>query len=472
MVGIYRKISTIIIMAILIVASTLIVIAEDEIGIKVYNTELVTNDLNATYIEGEVPVADGQDIVLMHGILTIAKKSMPETGQPATFRIKVPAKELKDDGSITSLRVLATEGKTVKESLPVKTEITYKAREEQTIKTGSEEYELTLPGLKESMNAKASSGSDVYYSSSNPDVVDVDEEGNLVPKGPGKAEVSVKTIGSSKYEGTEKSVAVNVDEIDAYSITFHSSGEDGDETTQQIINLGDSEALDANEFVNGDHEFLGWATEDGGLMEYSNTDTVSDLAEKGENKDLYAIWSGDGINAAIAWAVNIANDDSFSYGKKPATSSVGCYFCGTNQRRKPKGYEKTYVCMTFITAAYAHGAEDPEMLAIDRAGSRCLSTTDTNFSRYSCWKKVGLAKNLSLDSLQPGDVIVHYAGDNKGGHMSMYIGDNTIVDAEGIRDCWGPNSIAVRPNYGSRMLRGAARFSGKSYVMRYVGPKA
>ena len=467
-----RRISTSLIICILIVACTLVVIAEDETGIKVYNSELVTNDLNATYIEGEVPVADGQDIVVVHGILTVAKKTMPETGQPAQFRIKIPASELNKDG-VTSFRVKATDGKnTVKESLPVRMEISYKAREEQTIKTGSEEYKLTLPGLKESVDAEASAGSDVYYSSSNPDVVDVDEDGNLVPKGKGEAEVAVKTIGSSKYDGTEKSVEVKVDEIDAYSVTFHSSGEDGDETTQQIINLGDSEALNANEFENGDHQFLGWATEDGGLMEYSNTATVSDLAAKGENKDLYAIWSGDGINAAIAWAVNIANDNSFSYGKKPATSSVGCYFCGTNQRRKPRGYEKTYVCMTFITAAYAHGAEDPEMLAIDRAGSRCLTTTDTNFSRYSCWKKVGLAKNLSVNDLQPGDVICHYSGDNKSGHLSMYIGNNTIVDAEGIRDCWGPNSIAVRPNYGSRMLRGAARHSGKSYVMRYVGPKA
>ena len=471
MTGIYRKLSAILIMSILLVASTLIVIAEDEVGIKVYNTELVTNDLGATYLEGEVPVADGQDIVVVHGIETVARKTMPETGQPAQFRIKIPASQINEEG-VTSLRVKATAGKTVEESLPVRAEITYKARKEQTIKTASEEYELTLPGLQESVKAKASSGSDVYYSSSNPDVVDVDEDGNLLPKGPGKAKVSVKTIGSSRYNGTEKSVAVNVDEIDAYSVTFHSSTDEGDETTQQIINLGDSEALDANQFENGDHEFLGWATEDGGMMEYSNTATVTDLAGKGENTDLYAVWSGDGINAAIAWAVNIANDDSFSYGKKPATSSEGCYFCGTNQRRKPKGYEKTYVCMTFITAAYAHGAEDPEMLAIDRAGSRCLTTTDTNFSRYSCWQKVGLAKNLSVNDLQPGDVICHYSGDNKSGHLSMYIGNNTIVDAEGIKDCWGPNSIAVRSNYGSRMLRGAARHSGKSYVMRYVGPKA
>ena len=467
-----RRISTSLIICILIVACTLVVIAEDETGIKVYNSERVTNDLNATYIEGEVPVADGQEIVVVHGILTVAKKTMPETGQPAQFRIKIPASELNKDG-VTSFRVKATDGKnTVKESLPVRMEISYKAREEQTIKTGSEEYNLTLPGLKESIGAETSSGGDVYYSSSNPDVVDIDEEGNLVPIGKGEAEVSVKAIGSSKYDGTETSVDVKVEEIDAYSVTFHSSGDESDETVQQIVNTGDTTALDANSFDNGNHQFLGWATEEGGLVEYTDTASVKDLAAKGENTDLYAVWTGDGARAAVAWAIGIANDNSFSYGKKPQTSKVGCYFCGTNQRNKPKGYEKTYVCLTFVEAAYAHGAEDPELLAECQRGKKCISANDSNFSRYSCWQKVGLAKNLSINDLQPGDVICWYTSNGySNGHVAIYAGNNQIVDAEGIKDCWGPNSIAVRGN-AARQLRSAGRFHSKSYVMRYVGPNA
>jgi len=170
--------------------------------------------------------------------------------------------------------------------------------------------------------------------------------------------------------------------------------------------------------------------------------------------------------AAVNWAINIANDNSFSYGKKPGTSKVGCYFCGTNQKRKPAGYEKTYVCMTFVHAAYAHGAGDPEVLKDCQNGSHCLSETDTNMTRYTCWEKIGLAKDLTVDDLQPGDVICYYAANNYSGHLCIYVGGNNIVDSEGISDCWGPNSIAVR-NKAAKMLKNAASFSSKSYVMRY-----
>lgn len=171
--------------------------------------------------------------------------------------------------------------------------------------------------------------------------------------------------------------------------------------------------------------------------------------------------------AAVKWAVNIANDDSFSYGQKPKTSKVGCYFCGTNQKRKPAGYEKTYVCLTFAEAAFAHGAGDPEMLAECKAGQHCMSANESNLTKYSCWQKIGLAKDLKVADLQPGDVLVYFTSSGyDNGHVAIYAGGNNMVDAEGIKDCWGPNSIAVR-NKAASMLVSAAKFSSKSYVMRY-----
>ena len=175
------------------------------------------------------------------------------------------------------------------------------------------------------------------------------------------------------------------------------------------------------------------------------------------------------IQNAIDWAVDIAADDSFTYGKKPTTNKVGCYFCGTNQKKKPKGYEKTYVCMTFVTAAYAHGAKDPEVLDVCQKGKMCLSLTDTNFSKFSCWKKVGLCKNLSVSDLKPGDVIVWYDSTNgTDGHMSMYIGDGDICDASG--GGWTPKSISVKPGAAQRYLNHRKnRQSSQNYVMRYTG---
>ena len=171
--------------------------------------------------------------------------------------------------------------------------------------------------------------------------------------------------------------------------------------------------------------------------------------------------------AAVNWAVSIANNDEFSYGQKPKTSKVGCYFCGTNQKRKPAGYEKTYVCLTFVEAAYAHGAGDPEMLAECMEGNHTMAANDYNFTKYSCWQKIGYAKDLKVSDLQPGDVLVYYSASGyDNGHVAIYAGGNNMVDAEGIKDCWGPNSIAVRDK-ASSMLASAARVSSKSYVMRY-----
>lgn len=171
--------------------------------------------------------------------------------------------------------------------------------------------------------------------------------------------------------------------------------------------------------------------------------------------------------AAVNWAVAIANNDEFSYGKKPQTSKVGCFFCGTNQKRKPEGYEKTYVCLTFVEAAYAHGAGDPEMLAECQAGNHTMLANEYNLTKYKCWQKIGLARDLTVNDLLPGDVLVYYtANGTDNGHVAIFVGGNSMVDAEGIKDCWGPDSIAVRDK-AAAMLVSAARFSSKSYVMRY-----
>ena len=167
---------------------------------------------------------------------------------------------------------------------------------------------------------------------------------------------------------------------------------------------------------------------------------------------------------AVNWAIQIADDNSFTYGKKPETSRVGCYFCGTNQKRKPKGYEKTYVCMTFVHAAYAHGAGDPEMLKDCKSGSHCGSLTDTNFTRYTCWEKIGKCKDLKISDLKPGDVIVKWSSKNDStGHMCMYVGGDKLVEATGRG--WSKESIAVRSGAAARLR--SLSSNSKNYVMRY-----
>ena len=160
------------------------------------------------------------------------------------------------------------------------------------------------------------------------------------------------------------------------------------------------------------------------------------------------------------------NDDSFTYGAKPYCHNVGCYFCGTNSRTKPKGYEKTYVCLTFVGAAYAHGAKDPELLAQCQKGRMTVYSNEDNFTRYSCWMKLGAIRDIPFEYLQPGDVLVDYSEDNGNGHVWMYVGGDTYVDARSSNNPWGPSSIAVRSGAES-FYNSNGRDDRKNYVMRY-----
>jgi hypothetical protein len=463
-----KKIRVMLLICMVLLIGTQIASAEENQGLTVYNTRLVTNDKDATFIEGEVPEANGQSIILKAGLRAVAEKKLPETGKPTKFKIKVPAQNISEKSAAILYISERKDGKNL--SKPERVEVEYIERQQQTISTDSAEYAMTYPGLDSAIKAESTSGERLIYTSSDPNVVEVDEDGNLKAVGGGEAEISVRQIGSSAYEEAEETVKVSVEEIDAYIVNFHSS-DDEDAVTQQIIERDKDISLAENTFENGSHKFLGWASEDGGLREYMDGETVDNLAEKGETTDLYAVWTGDGAAAAIAWAIDIAADDSFAYGKKPAANAIGCYFCGTNcgpvKHNKPKGYEKTYVCLTFVAAAYAHGAEDPEVYYACSHGKMPLYENDKNFSQFSCWTKIGKCRNLSVNDLQPGDVIINWsAHSDNSGHTCMYIGGNDIVESSG--GGWGANSIAVKHNAASGRLRSYGKDS-KSYVMRYTG---
>lgn len=451
---------------ILLISMTQLVTAADDPELTVYNTRLITNDKNATFIEGEVPSSCGQTVTLRAGLHTIAEKVMPDTGNRAKFRIKVPEKYISDER--VSVMHIEERGEKKSSKNSVRVELEYKKRQAQEISTDSKDYKMTFPGLDAKIKATSTSGEKLIFSSDNPEVAEVDESGNLIAKGGGEAKISVKQIGSSAYEGTEKTIKVSVEQIDAYTVTYHSSiNEDKDEVSKQIIETAKEDNLNTNPFDNGDHQFLGWATKDGGLVEYKDEESVEDLVGKGENADLYAVWTGDGAPAAVAWAIDIANDNSFAYGTGAACHRIGCYFCGTNQRNKPKGYEKTYVCLTFVGAAYAHGAEDPEILAADRGNKMPMYENDDNFRYFSCWEKIGSCRSLSIDDLEPGDVLISWAANNDIGHVCMYVGGDNLVEA--ASEGWGAKSIAVNSG-ASRRLRSYGN-NGKNYVMRYKGPK-
>lgn len=138
------------------------------------------------------------------------------------------------------------------------------------------------------------------------------------------------------------------------------------------------------------------------------------------------------IDGACAWAVAIANDNSFHYGYTSPDRSIdahhnGCYFCGTNKTtggRSKKGvtdYEKTYCCNPFVHAAFAHGGGEPEMLKICKSGTSYDFTAGRGYDTSPLFKKLG---HPPLSELQKGDVIC-----KNGGHVMLYIGDGKVAEA-------------------------------------------
>lgn len=184
-----------------------------------------------------------------------------------------------------------------------------------------------------------------------------------------------------------------------------------------------------------------------------------------------------GKRKAINWACSVANDNSFAYGTGKRAHRSGCYFCQTNTgnrkyNKQHKGepkyvkghtYTKTYCCNPFITAAYAHGAQDPTVYKKCYAGSS-YGMTPSDWKKCPNFKTVGACKNIPYSKLQAGDVILSNKNVNKWTHhVWMYIGHGRYVEASG--GTWNASSIAVK---GGAKSKYAKYHSHKgTYVMRY-----
>ena len=196
---------------------------------------------------------------------------------------------------------------------------------------------------------------------------------------------------------------------------------------------------------------------DAGILLSAYSVSVDNLWGESEDTNM-----GDGVQGAIDWAVMIASDDSFMYGKSPAANHYGCYFCGNQQTKQKhakrlgitRSYEKTYCCNTFITAAYVHGANDPYLSC--RGGKGINNGANLKkvcgTKQYKNFEYLG---HIAESSLRPGDVLVSEK------HVKMYIGGGKQVESTGghSKHPWSANTIRV------------CKFSyGKNYeVIRYIG---
>jgi len=117
--------------------------------------------------------------------------------------------------------------------------------------------------------------------------------------------------------------------------------------------------------------------------------------------------------------------------------------------------------MPFLAAAYAHGPEDPIMLS---GGRHVINLHDGNFSGElgQIWEKVGTCRELTIDDLRPGDVVIKWSAGNNSGHAWMYGGDDKVIEAV-------PSNIHVVDGAARKLksYRNEGGTPSKNYVMRY-----
>lgn len=155
------------------------------------------------------------------------------------------------------------------------------------------------------------------------------------------------------------------------------------------------------------------------------------------------------IADAIEWAKWIARDNSFHYGHGKAAHRAGCFFCGTEQLKKGKGikdWERTWVCNTFVTSAFAHGGCVPSILAIDQKRN-CFD-----------WNEIKSMKEFKKVSStpKPGDVLCS----NR--HMALSLGGNKVVQASGEDD-----NVPRSKSWNDSISEGS--WSGYNAVYRFTG---
>lgn len=134
---------------------------------------------------------------------------------------------------------------------------------------------------------------------------------------------------------------------------------------------------------------------------------------------------------AVSWALKIAKDNSFHFGKRKWAYHSGCYFCGTNQSKKSLKRKagasrsaclKTYCCNTFVTAAYTHGAKAKEVNCKVKSKRINLAYNKNKaLNNKKAFKRISKPKKIT--SLKPGDVLLTKT------HAMLYAGGGKVVEA-------------------------------------------
>ena len=426
---------------------------------------------------------------------------LPNSNKQESFKVKIPSRYITEDSNTFKIKSTPVKNLVNGSNPKTLTVIVKKVSEKknQTITCNN----LTLyENEKKNLNAKVSSNLPLTYISDKPSIATVDTKGNVTGRSKGTAKVTIKQSENSMYNATSKVVTITVKEKavvkppttvkKTYTVVFNPNGGQGI-TAPQKIEVGKSVKLHANKFKREGYEFVGWATKADmaslpknykrsgiksdfskshakqayinnnnwykninmkhfqlGKVTYKNKEKVKNLTSKGKTITLYAVWKGDGPQAALDWGHIIANEDLIWYGTWHSSGS-SCMICHPNEKN-------SYVCHVFALACYTHGANSRNSCHIKGLNHKQSSWTVRN-SKLSHGKFKYIGKP-SFNKLKPGDIIL------RGTHTWIYAGGNMRLEsthAKGAHNnarksrqiAWKGNA---KSNYKDSRVTGVVRF--------------
>lgn len=324
--------------------------------------------------------------------------------------------------------------------------------------------------IKLNASTDSTEGNKLTYVSSDDKVAEVTEKGVVKPKKPGNAVITIKAEKSRSYHPAKKEIQVMVNKkapnlkVEKTEYTLSTLKRD------EVIKVETS--VDKAVKFKSQNDNIVEISEDGKLTPKSEGETkiiisseetnVYGAAETEVKVKVTKPTTSDKAMAAVAWAKEIANDNSFAYGAGKQAHRTGCYFCGTNGRKKPEGYEKTYCCNPFVFAAYAHGAQIDSVLKVcQRGGSAGMEPDEWEEHGFIC---VGTASSVPCKDLLPGDVVLSDSSENGWFHHVWMVSDNNQY-VEASIEGWGANTIAVRDGLESNYKKYQSH--NGCYVMRF-----
>ena len=416
------------------------------------NDQITIDEIGEVRVEGTVSIDAVQEVGVFDadGQECFGTAKVETTDAGTRFSIPLAAEMLHYGENGFTVKSLPVEGVIGESDAVILTIVIPKKNQTITAKSITFKEEKTI-----SIKASVSTGLPLTYVSSKPSVASVNASGILTGKRGGTTKVTIHQAGTDKYNPASLTITVKVIPT-RYRIAYDPAGGSGT-MTEQAIRPGQKVKLKANKFKREGYKFVGWATASGrpvttsrdvtkfknvnmkhfqlGKVKYKNRAYVKNLAKVGKTVKLYAVWKGTGPAAAADWGRLVARDNKFGYnlfgghlGKKYSKkhragkkkNKFGCYFCRTNNMSKKYCWRggKTYVCMTFVNAAFAHGANCKTFWKKNKTCRVLYINGKANLAKVKkkC-KALRLIGHPTVKTAKKGDILV-----KNNWHVMMYGG--------------------------------------------------